>query len=71
MSDNLNLPTPRIFRIGGATVVENESTMNLNNEQVREMLKSTYPEVVHAKIVERADDQHRVVEFIPQPGKKG
>lgn len=71
MPDNPNTQTPRIFRIGGATVVENESTVSLSNEQVREMLKSQYPEVAHAKIVERADDNTHVVEFIPQPGKKG
>jgi len=62
---------PRVFKIGTTRIVENDSTLGLSNEQVRQMLKATYPEVANATISERNDGTTRMVEFLPQPGRKG
>lgn len=62
---------PRIFKIGSTRIAEDVSMALLSNEQVREVLKRTYPEIAHATIREREDNSHRVVEFLPQPGRKG
>lgn len=62
----------RIFQIGANHVVEDEFTVSLTNDQVRDVLKTTYPEVIHATIRERTDvNGNRIVEFLPQPGRKG
>lgn len=61
----------RLFKIGSNTVQETESTRSLTNEQVRDFLKSTYPEVANATIRDYTSDGVRVVEFLPQPGRKG
>ena len=73
MSDQPTAPvTRRIFQIGTTRVVEDESTMALSNDQLRDVLKATYPEVAHATIRERTDASgNRIVEFLPQPGRKG
>ena len=63
--------TPRIFKTGATRIVEDETMAGLTNEQVRDILKRTYPEVAHATIREREQDGLRIVEFLPQPGRKG
>lgn len=70
MTDQVNTQ-PRVFKIGTTRIVENESTLGLSNEQVRQMFKGTYPEVANATISERNDGETRMVEFLPQPGRKG
>ena len=66
-------PLTRVFKIGANRVVEDEATAQLTNEQVRELLKATYPEVANATIRERTDTEAglHIVEFLPQPGRKG
>jgi hypothetical protein len=64
-------PTPRVFKTGATRIVEDETMAGLTNEQVRDVLKRTYPEVAHATIREREQDGLRIVEFLPQPGRKG
>jgi hypothetical protein len=64
-------PTPRVFKTGATRIVEDETMAGLTNEQVRDILKRTYPEVAHATIREREQDGLRIVEFLPQPGRKG
>jgi hypothetical protein len=72
MSDNPNTFIPRTFVIGANRIVEDESTTALSAEQMRTLLRSNYPEVANATIRERTDDNgNRVVEFLPQPGRKG
>jgi len=66
-----NNRTPRIFKTGATRIVEDETTAGLDNEQVRGILARTYPEVAHATIREREQDGMRIVEFLPQPGRKG
>lgn len=64
--------TPRIFKTGATHIVEDESTVNLSNEAVREILKQQYPEVANATIREYTTDEgQKVVEFLPRPGHKG
>ncbi len=70
MTEQTN-PTPRVFKIGATTVVEDATMTGLSNEQVRDLLKRTYPEVAHATIREREHEGQRIVDFLPQPGRKG
>ena len=70
MSDQ-NTLNPRLFKIGATRISEDVSMSSLSNEQVRDVLKRTYPEIAHATIRERDDNGYRVVEFLPQPGRKG
>ena len=62
---------PRIFKTGTVRIVEDESMQGLSNEDVRNLLKATYPEVANATLRETTADGQRVVEFLPQPGRKG
>ena len=62
---------PRVFKIGTNRIVEGAETAQLNNEQVRVLLKTQYPEVANATIRETESDGVRVIEFLPQPGRKG
>ncbi len=64
-------PTALIFKIGATRIAADESMAQLNHEQVRDLLKRTYPEVAHATIREREENGLRVIEFLPQPGRKG
>jgi hypothetical protein len=65
-------PSPhRVFKIGTQRVVEDASTAALDNEAVRNLLKALYPEVAHATIREYIDGDTHVVEYLPQPGRKG
>jgi hypothetical protein len=73
MTDNLTSTFyPRIFVIGTNRIVEDESTVALDNEQMRNLLRANYPEVANATIRERTDASgSHVVEFLPLPGRKG
>ncbi len=63
---------PRIFVIGANRIVEDESTTALSNDAMRALFRATYPEVANAPIREPTDsDGHRIIEFLPQPGRKG
>ena len=62
---------PRVFVIGPNKVVESDSTVGLTNEQARSFLQGAYPEVANATIRTRDDNGQAVVEFLPQPGRKG
>ena len=61
----------RVFKIGATRVVEDPSMSGLSNEQVRDLLKTSYPEIANATLRERDENGLRVVEFLPQPGRKG
>ena len=63
---------PRIFKIGTTTIQADESMAHLDNEQVRDILKRTYPEVAHATIREiTLEDGTRITHYVPRPGRKG
>ena len=71
-TQNQPAPQPRIFKIGATTIAADDSLAGLDNEQVRETLKSAYPEVAHATVRERMlDDGTQVIEFLPKLGRKG
>ncbi|RMG76278.1 MAG: hypothetical protein D6711_04350 [Chloroflexi bacterium] len=63
---------PRIFKIGTTTIQSDESLVNLDNEQVRAILKRTYPEVAHATTRETTlEDGTVVVHYQAVAGRKG
>ena len=64
-------PQPRIFVTGSTRIVEDASLAGLDPEAVRDILKNSYPEVAHATIREHEEGDLTVVEFLPQPGRKG
>ena len=71
MSD-LNPTQARIFKTGAVRIIEDESMHGLSNEEVRSILKTTYPEIANATIREvTTTEGQTVVEFLPQPGRKG
>jgi hypothetical protein len=71
MSNHNQYQPARVFKIGATRIVEDESMTSLDNEAVRNLLKATYPEVANATLRERDENGLRVVEFLPQPGRKG
>ena len=71
MTDQNNTPN-RIFKIGATTIVADEQTAQMDNEQVRALLKRTYPEVAHATIREQTlEDGTVVIYYQAVAGKKG
>ena len=67
-----NNPQPRIFKIGATTIVEDDSLAGKTLDEVKDILKRTYPEVAHATVRERTlDDGTQVVEWLAKPGRKG
>lgn len=62
----------RIIKIGATRIVADEAMAQLSAEELRVLLKTTYPEVAHASVREiTLDDGTPVLEFIAQPGRKG
>ncbi|NWF65763.1 MAG: hypothetical protein HXY38_15940 [Chloroflexi bacterium] len=71
MSDPIT-SKPRVFKTGTVRIVEDASMSGLLNEQVRSLLKSSYPEIANATIREsQLEDGTPLIEFLPQPGRKG
>ncbi len=71
MTDQNPTQLSRVFKIGATRVVEDPSMSGLSNEQVRDLLKTSYPEIANATLRERDENGLHVVEFLPQPGRKG
>ena len=62
----------RIFKIGTTVIREDDSLAGKTIEEIKDILKRTYPEVAHATVRERTlDDGTHVIEFLPKPGRKG
>lgn len=61
----------RIFKTGSNRIVETEAMAGLAIEEVQTMLKTTYPEVANATIRTTESGDDTIVEFLPQPGRKG
>ncbi len=61
----------RVFKVGGTTIHEDATTAALSNEAARDVLKAMYPEIANATIRETSKDGVKIVEFLPQPGRKG
>ena len=71
MTDQNTTQPSRVFKTGAMRIVEGPSMSGLSNEEVRDLLKTTYPEIANATIRERDENGVRIVEFLPQPGRKG
>jgi PRTRC genetic system protein C len=71
MSDPIT-SKPRVFKTGTVRIVEDASMSRLSSEEVRSLLKSSYPEIANATIREsQLEDGTPLIEFLPQPGRKG
>lgn len=70
MADQQTTPT-RVFKTGSTRIVETESMRGQSIEQVQAMLANQYPEVKNSTIRTRTEGEYTVVEFMPQPGRKG
>jgi hypothetical protein len=67
-----NTSKPRVFKTGTIRIVEDASMAGLSNEEIRSLLKSSCPEVANATIREsQLEDGTPLIEFLPQPGRKG
>jgi hypothetical protein len=64
-------PTPRVFVIGATRIKEDASMAGRSNEEIRDLLKSAYPEVAHATIRETEQDGQKIVSYLARPGHKG
>ncbi|MCK6580822.1 MAG: PRTRC system protein C [Anaerolineae bacterium] len=71
MTDQNPTQPTRVFKIGATRITEDASMSGATNEQVRDLLKTSYPEIANATLRERDENGMRVVEFLPQPGRKG
>lgn len=71
MTDQNPTPLPRVFKIGATHIVEDASMADATNEQIADLLRTSYPEVANAVVRERGENGLRIVEFLPQPGRKG
>ena len=71
MTDQTN-PQPRIFKIGAPRIVEDASLAGRSLDEVTDILKHSYPEVAHATVRETVlEDGTQLIEYLPQPGRKG
>ncbi len=61
----------RIFKIGSTKIVEDESMQGLSLDEVRNHLKTSFPEVAQAAVQEKTEGDIIYVEFLPKPGRKG
>ena len=71
MTDQNLIQPARVFKIGATRIVEDVSMSTLDNNAIRDLLKTSYPEIANATLRERDENGLRVVEFLPQPGRKG
>lgn len=72
MSDTTTTTPLRIFKTGATRIVEDDSMRGKSVEEVRALLRSAYPEIANATIRETTTaDGQPVIEFLPQPGRKG
>ncbi|MDL1892643.1 hypothetical protein FBQ87_07085 [Sphingobacteriales bacterium CHB3] len=71
MTDKYPTKPTRVIKIGTTRIVEDASMSSLDNNAIRDLLKMSYPEIANATVRELDEDGLRVVEFLPQPGRKG
>ncbi len=71
MTDQNPTQSTRVFKIGATRIVEDPSMSGVSNDGVRDLLKVSYPEIANATLREREENGMRIVEFLPQPGRKG
>jgi PRTRC genetic system protein C len=71
MSNNTQQPN-RLFKTGATVITEAPEMRELSIEQVRQLLKASYPEIAHATVRETTlEDGTQLVEWLPAIGRKG
>jgi len=74
-NDSVTMVTPadttRVFKIGTARIPENDTTRGKSAAEVQGLLQAAYPEVANATVRERVEGEYQIVEYLPQPGRKG
>jgi hypothetical protein len=58
-------------KIGTQNIVLPQDKAAATIEEIRDLLKFSHPEVKDATFREGAEGEHRVIEFLPKPGRKG
>ena len=62
----------RIFKIGTTTIQEDASMQGKSLDEIKAILKRSYPEIAHATVRETTlEDGTHVLDFIAKPGRKG
>lgn len=67
--------TARVFKVSGETIPDSPATTGKSIEEVRSILAAAYPEAANATHRETdgkdgKGNQVKIVEFLPQAGKK-
>ena len=63
---------PRSFKIGATTISEDESLAGRSLDEIKDILKHSYPEVAHSTVNTcTSEDGTQIIEFLPKPGRKG
>jgi hypothetical protein len=60
-----------IVRINNKRVALDDSLQTASVEAIKENLQIQYPEIQNAMMRVRTEGETRIVEFVPQAGKKG
>jgi hypothetical protein len=61
----------RVVKLGSTTIVLDATLAALSADHLRERLRLTYPQVAHATVREYTSGDTHILEFLPQPGRKG
>lgn len=56
LTDHSQNPQPRIFKIGATTISEDETLAGHTLDQIKDILKHSYPEVAHATVYTRTSE---------------
>ena len=71
MSTTPNTPLTRVFKTGTTVITESPEMRAMTIDQIKQVLKTTYPEVAHATVRERVEGETLVIEFLPVAARKG
>jgi len=65
------MPLTRVFKTGTTLITESAEMRGLTIDQIKHLLKTSYPEVAHATVRERVEGETLVIEFLPIAARKG
>ena len=71
MSTSHNTPSIRVFKTGTTLITESPEMRSMTIDQIKHLLKTTYPEIAHATVRERVEGETLIVEFLPIASRKG
>jgi hypothetical protein len=69
--DDQSTPAPRQIQIGGTQFVEDESTLGLSVEELRQALRPAFPELAYATVRQHEEDGVTYLSFEARAGSKG